>query len=90
MTHSFKNRRVFAYIDSGLPDGIQLDTMGNVYSGCGEGAHVWNAEGTLIGKFYLNSTSAQMMFTKSGLVILDEETMYLANIQAQGIDLSVW
>ncbi|KAJ8582415.1 calcium-dependent phosphotriesterase [Rhizopogon salebrosus TDB-379] len=90
MTHSFKNRRVFAYIDSGLPDGIQLDTMGNVYSGCGEGTHVWNAEGTLIGKFYLNSTSAQMMFTKSGLVILDEETMYLANIQAQGIDLSVW
>jgi len=79
---------VFAYIDSGWPDGIQLDTMGNVYSGCGEGIHVWNAEGTLIGKFYINSTSPQMMFTKSGLVILNDETMFLVNIQAQGINLA--
>lgn len=81
------NRRVFAYSDSGVPDGIQLDTMGNVYSGCGEGTHVWNSEGTLIGKFYLNSTTAEMIFTKSGLVILDEEVIYLANIQAQGVSL---
>jgi gluconolactonase len=88
VTQSFTNRRVFAYSDSGVPDGIQLDTMGNVYSGCGEGTHVWNAEGTLIGKFYLNSTTAQMIFTKSGLVILDEEAIYLANIQAQGLDLT--
>jgi gluconolactonase len=79
---------VFAYSDSGVPDGIQLDITGNVYSGCGEGTHVWNAQGTLIGKFYLNSTTAQMMFTKSGLVILDEEAIYLANIQAQGVDLA--
>ncbi|KAJ8582416.1 calcium-dependent phosphotriesterase [Rhizopogon salebrosus TDB-379] len=86
-TQSFTNRRVFAYSDSGVPDGIQLDTMGNVYSGCGEGTHVWNAQGTLIGKFYLNSTTAEMIFTKSGLVILDEEVIYLANIQAQGVSL---
>lgn len=78
---------MFAYSDSGVPDGIQLDTMGNVYSGCGEGTHVWNAQGTLIGKFYLNSTTAEMIFTKSGLVILDEEVIYLANIQAQGVSL---
>lgn len=79
---------MFAYIDSGLPDGIQLDTKGNIYSGCGEGTHVWNADGTLIGKFYLNSSLAQMMFTKSGLVILNEEAMFLVNIQAQGINLA--
>lgn len=39
-TQAFKNRRVFAYIDTGLPDGIQLDTNGNVYSGCGDGVQV--------------------------------------------------
>ncbi|KAG1741017.1 hypothetical protein EDB19DRAFT_1828395 [Suillus lakei] len=71
-TQTFTNRRVFAYSESG----------------CGEGTHVWNAEGTLIGKFYLNSTTAQMIFTKSGLVILDEEAIYLANIQAQGLNLA--
>ncbi|KAG8221531.1 calcium-dependent phosphotriesterase [Butyriboletus roseoflavus] len=90
VTQSFKNRRVFAYSDSGIPDGIQLDTNGNVYSGCGDGTHVWNSVGTLIGKFFINSTSAEMMLTKSGLLILDEERIYLANIQAQGIDLAAY
>jgi len=88
LTQSFTNRRVFAYADSGIPDGIQLDTMGNVYSGCGDGTHVWNAEGTLIGKFYINSTSPELIFTKSGLVIFVEETVYLANIQAEGMNLA--
>ena len=88
VSQSFANRRVFAYSDSGIPDGIQLDTNGNVYSGCGEGIHVWNPEGTLIGKFFINTTTPELMFTKSGLLILVEERIYLANIEAQGIDLS--
>jgi len=89
VTHSFTNRGVFAYSDSGIPDGIQVDMNGNVYSGCGDGTHVWNSEGTLIGKFFLNSTSANMVFTSSGLLILGEERIYLANIQAEGIDCGV-
>ena len=36
----FKNRRVFAYVDNGVPDGIQVDTEGNVYSGTGDGVTV--------------------------------------------------
>lgn len=35
-----ENRRVFAYSDNGLPDGIHTDTEGNVYSACGDGVHV--------------------------------------------------
>ncbi|KAG1883854.1 calcium-dependent phosphotriesterase [Suillus subluteus] len=87
-TQSFTNRRVFAYADSGGPDGIQLDTKGNVYAGCGDGIHVWNDEGTLIGKFYINSTTSQLIFTKSGLVILEETAMYVTNIQAHGMTLA--
>ncbi|KAG6373057.1 calcium-dependent phosphotriesterase [Boletus reticuloceps] len=90
VTQSFTNRRVFAYSDTGIPDGIQLDTNGNVYSGCGDGTHVWSSQGTLIGKFFVNTTSAEMIFTKSGLLIFAEESIYLANIQAQGIDLEVY
>ena len=36
----FMNRRVFAYADTGIPDGVQVDTNGNVYSGCGDGVQV--------------------------------------------------
>jgi hypothetical protein len=39
-TQSFLNRRVLAYIDTGGPDGLQVDTLGNVYAGCGDGVHV--------------------------------------------------
>lgn len=39
-SQTFMNRRVFAYTDTGIPDGIQLDTNGNVYSGCGDGVQV--------------------------------------------------
>ena len=39
-TQTFQNRRVFAYVDTGVADGIQLDAKGNVYSGCGDGVHV--------------------------------------------------
>lgn len=39
-TFSFNNRRVFAYIDAGGPDGIQVDTNGNVYIASGDGVQV--------------------------------------------------
>jgi sugar lactone lactonase YvrE len=39
-TQAFKNRRVFAYVDNGAADGIQVDSKGNVYAGCGDGVQV--------------------------------------------------
>ncbi|KAF8234530.1 D-lactonohydrolase-like protein [Tricholoma matsutake] len=81
LTHAFKNRRIFAYTDTGIPDGIQLDLNGNVFSGCGDGVQVWNKEGTLIGKFFLGTTSANMIFAGPGrLVILAETKIFVADI----------
>ncbi|KAJ7472319.1 D-lactonohydrolase-like protein [Mycena galericulata] len=80
-TQAFTNRRVFAYSDAGVPDGVQVDTDGNVYAGCGDGVHVWNDEGTLIGKFFLGTTSANLVFAGPGrLVILAETKIFLAEI----------
>jgi len=39
-TQQFMNRRVFAWIDTGIPDGIQVDSKGNVYASTGDGVHV--------------------------------------------------
>jgi hypothetical protein len=36
----FLNRRIFAFVDTGVPDGVNVDEQGNVYSGCGDGVHV--------------------------------------------------
>ncbi|KAF8880549.1 D-lactonohydrolase-like protein [Infundibulicybe gibba] len=85
-THVFKNRRVFTYVDTGVPDGIQVDLNGNVYSGCGDGVQVWNDEGTLLGKFFVGSTSANMVFAGDGrLVIMAETKIFLAHIAAKEI-----
>jgi gluconolactonase len=76
-TQSFTNRRVFAYVDNGVADGIQLDTKGNVYAGCGDGVQIWDPTGTLIGKIFLGTTSANMAFTGEGtMVVLAERELY--------------
>lgn len=49
---------LFAFASPGVPDGVHCDTKGNVYSGLGDGIHVWNSEGTLLGKIYVGATSA--------------------------------
>ena len=50
---------------------------------------VWNPEGTLLGKIFLNTTSANLVFAGKGrLVILAETKIYLAKINAEGLDLA--
>lgn len=76
-------------MDTGVADGVQLDTNGNIYAGCGDGVQVWNPDGDLIGKFFLGTTSANMIFAGNGrLVIMAETAVYLAQIAANGFDLS--
>ncbi|CAD0096595.1 unnamed protein product [Aureobasidium mustum] len=67
--------------DTGIPDGIKCDTVGNVYSGCGDGLNVWNAGGTLIGKVLVPGGVANFCFGRSGeLFLLNETKFWVANI----------
>ncbi|KAJ3716552.1 D-lactonohydrolase-like protein [Lentinula raphanica] len=87
-TLAFKNPRVFAYADSGAPDGLGVDEFGNVYGACFDGVNVWNPSGILIGKFFLGTKSANFAFAGKGrLVILAETKIYLAQINAKGMSL---
>lgn len=87
MTNSggFANRQTFAYIDSGVPDGVHCDTAGNVYAGCGDGVHVWNPAGTLLGKIYLGEGSANFQFAGKGRMVICAETrLYYVTLGAEG------
>lgn len=80
----FLNRRVFAFSDAGIPDGIQVDAANNVYSACGDGTHVWSPTGTLLGKFFIGMISANMVFAGDGrLVIVARTKIFFAKIAAQ-------
>ncbi|KAJ6461514.1 D-lactonohydrolase-like protein [Mycena vitilis] len=87
-SQAFTNKRVFAYIDKGFPDGIQLDSKGNVYAGCGDGINIWNPSGDLLGKIYLGDSSANMIFAEPGtLVVLSDSNLFFVQFAAEGQDL---
>ncbi|RYP68440.1 hypothetical protein DL771_006704 [Monosporascus sp. 5C6A] len=82
---TWENRKLFAYAHSGVPDGVHCDSKGNVYSGCGDGVHVWNPSGKLIGKIYLGEVSANFNFAGDGrMVICAETNLYYATLAASG------
>ncbi|PSR76981.1 gluconolactonase [Coniella lustricola] len=82
---TWDNRKIFAFVDSGVPDGVHSDAAGNIYAGCGDGVNVWNPSGTLIGKIYLGSTSANFQFTGNGRLLICAETkLYYATVAADG------
>lgn len=79
------NRRVFAYVDNGYPDGVHTDVDGNVYAGCGDGVQVWNPSGQLLGKILTGNVGVpNFAFTPEGMVILGDNTLYLARIGVVG------
>jgi gluconolactonase len=85
---TWDNRMTFAYVTSGVPDGVHCDSNGNLYAGCGDGVHVWNPSGTLIGKIYLGTTTANFQFAGEGRMVIAAETkLFYATLAAKGTEL---
>ncbi|KAL2258015.1 hypothetical protein VTK26DRAFT_8841 [Humicola hyalothermophila] len=82
---TLSNRQTFAFASPGIPDGVHVNTRGNVYVGCGDGVHVYNPSGTLIGKIYVGPKgAANFQFAGRGrMVILAETELYFATLQAE-------
>lgn len=77
------NRRLFAFADSGIPDGIKCDVHGNVYSGCGDGVNVWSPGGVLLGRILVEGGAANFCFGREGeLFILNEHRLWRAQLAA--------
>ena len=56
------NQRLFATVSPGFPDGMRLDSAGNVYVGALDGVHVVNPAGRLIGKIRMPKQTANITF----------------------------
>ncbi|KOS23358.1 Gluconolactonase [Escovopsis weberi] len=81
---TFQHRVLFAYVGTGVPDGIHCDAEGNVYAGCGDGVYVWNPRGTLLGKIFTAGVVANFQFAGDGrIVILGETRLYYAQLGAK-------
>ncbi|OAP58995.1 gluconolactonase [Fonsecaea erecta] len=86
---TFANRKLFAYASVGIPDGIHCDTNGNVYSGVGDGVHVWDPSGKLLGKIFLGTTSSNFNFAGKGRMVICAETeLFYVTLAAEGAIVS--
>ncbi|UUP18611.1 SMP-30/gluconolactonase/LRE family protein [Nitratireductor thuwali] len=52
----------FATIDKGLPDGMRVDSQGNLWSSAADGIHCFSPEGTLLGKILVPEVVANLCF----------------------------
>ncbi|NBB83995.1 MAG: SMP-30/gluconolactonase/LRE family protein [Alphaproteobacteria bacterium] len=53
---------VFCEIEPAVPDGLRLDTQGNVWSSAGDGIHCFDPEGHILGKIRLPRVVANLTF----------------------------
>jgi gluconolactonase len=76
------NRRLFAMADTGIPDGIKCDMEGNVYSGCGDGVHIWSPGGVLLGRILVRGGVANFCFGRGGeMFLLNENKLWKATLR---------
>ncbi len=53
---------VFATVDAGIPDGLRVDVLGNVWTSAGDGVHCFNPQGELLGKILIPEPVANLEF----------------------------
>lgn len=84
-----RDRRTFAYVDNGFPDGIHADMEGNVWAGCGDGIHIWNPEGILLGKIWVGVESNNFAFLPGAVLVFSNAQLWIVeNLKAVGREIS--
>ena len=85
---SLSNKRLFATVAPGFPDGMRLDRSGNLYVGALDGIHVLNPKGKLIGKFLMAKQTANLTFGGADndvLFIGSSNTLWAIKLNQQGL-----
>lgn len=82
------NKRLFATISPGFPDGLRLDSNGNVYVGALDGIHVLNPRGKLIGQFRMAKQTANLTFggTENNVLFIgSSDTLWAIKLNTRGL-----
>jgi gluconolactonase len=81
------NGRVFADSTNGLFDGFRIDEAGRVWSSAADGVHVYEPDGTLIGKVLVPETVANVCFggpKRDRLFICGTTSLYSVRLFVNG------
>lgn len=84
---TLSNKRLFATISPGFPDGMRLDADGNIYVGALDGVHVLNPQAKVIGKILMPKETANLTFggrDNNILFICSSDSVWAIKLNAKG------
>ena len=79
---------LFAECTSGMFDGFRLDTQGRIWTSAADGVHVYDPDGSLIGKILLPERVANVCFggpKRNRLFICATSSLYAITVNARGV-----
>ena len=79
--------RVFAVIDTGIPDGIRTDLAGNLWSSASDGVHCFAPDGRRLGKILVPEVVANLTFggpRRNRLFITATTSLYAVYVTTTG------
>lgn len=71
------NRRVLAYSARPFPDGIHVDSAGNIWTTYGTGVAVWDPTGVLMGEMRVDTAVNNFMFVPEGVLLFASTKLWL-------------
>ncbi len=84
---TLSNGRVFAVVDPRGPDGFRVDTEGNIWTSAGDGIHVFDPAGVLLGKILCPEQPSNCTFggpEKRTLFITARTSLFAIDVNAAG------
>jgi gluconolactonase len=85
-----ENGRVFAVIDPGQPDGLEVDDRGNLFVCAADGVQVYAPDGTRLGRILVPEVCSNLTFGGSQgnrLFITAGHSLYVIQLSTQGVEL---
>lgn len=82
-----KNGKLFATCTNGLFDGLRIDEDGRIWTSAGDGVHVYDPDGTLIGKVHVPEVVANVCFggiMRNRLYICGTTSLYAYYVLVRG------
>jgi len=80
MGRRLQNRRLFAVITPGYPDGIKVDGAGRVYISCASGVQVFSRDGEELGLIPVPA-AVQFAFAGTRLLIVNDSAVWSAELK---------
>jgi len=87
-TGTLRHSRVLIEVSPGIPDGLRLDTEGNIWCSAGDGVHCITPGGDLVGKIHTPEICANVVFggpLRNRLFLCAYTSIYAVYVEAIGV-----